>query len=837
MKKTTYTLFFFLLLASAASGQIAKIDLEVMEAAISIDDYNKIFILDDSATYEKLSSNWAEIVKDGTTIDIYSDQEILEEKIPTEFYGHKWSYRDKGFEIVTFDNPIIQKGRYICDSTKKQKTKYGWHYDVCVKYPSLKIWYNETTILTEYEQLAFGLKNNKVIAETWREGAIITILDKYSIRIDFEKAYDPLTLDYSEGFQGCYSFDTDYSDDYGSMQTFNNNGCQINSSQYKLGSGSLYAYDCYLNNVDVSNNITDFPFSWAYWVYPENQNNDKYQISLDKGSLWPMASRGYNKQFQIMLQGTSYTNNGDARSDDWAFIGIVIESDHYWLYTYSASQGEKIKNGTHSKSWNSAYDELLVGTLSEGLLADYAKSDIDELMIWNTNLSMSMMTELRNGTTGTTCGELIDSISGGAPPAGPAACIINWTDSSPANMSQYPSYTDTVTFISTWDLASSNATWNGTSFGDDGTVHNITVDVSPSTNLELYFNDTCPSGSSSGGSINISVNQTYDFNVTGNVSHQHYYNVTNINISVNTTADHRGMGTNCSYIIDDNATVVMGDGTTNNGTFTVTPKANYTLYYQCNWNDQNEVWTAWATVNATPDEGACSPTWTNTSWILNATSACTVSDNQSINYTLYEYDSSVPQCSAQVWMHNSTGNQSCNYCSYSIETETGNWTNASYSCGTRISYSWDINYTTCCNITLQDSDCYAGNATHQDNATFYGNYSSTETSTCAGDWGDEEMMGIAILLGVILFYIHVWQRDLDKTHKVMKLFAMMFNLILIVIMVYLAGTFASNGAAQATVNILDTTYWVVIVGTIVIAFYFLVVYAGQALKALSGVSK
>jgi hypothetical protein len=131
-----------------------------------------------------------------------------------------------------------------------------------------------------------------------------------------------------------------------------------------------------------------------------------------------------------------------------------------------------------------------------------------------------------------------------------------------------------------------------------------------------------------------------------------------------------------------------------------------------------------------------STTWINTSW-FNLTN-CTTLDV--IQQYRTQYD---------IYYINLTNityyqNISCNYCNYDLlYTSWSSWSEPSFSCGKRTRTYYDLNYTTCCNVTGLATDCIG-----LDNSTISYNYTETDLENCNELIGGEtvDIYGLFFLL-------------------------------------------------------------------------------------------
>ena len=191
-------------------------------------------------------------------------------------------------------------------------------------------------------------------------------------------------------------------------------------------------------------------------------------------------------------------------------------------------------------------------------------------------------------------------------------------------------------------------------------------------------------------------------------------------------------------------------------------------------------------------------------------------------------------------------NDTCNYCNYSVVTEYANWTAYDLyngTCGnrTRQAWQWDANYFTCGNVTQLASDYFAFNVTDYDNINYYGNYTYNETETLACSpsivLGENKMIEIAILLVGIVFFIMWWSRNLSSKHTVIKMFADIVAFILVILIAHSAVVIARAGDVSTLAMTVSRFYWVILVGFVVIAIYFMIYWVKSVLEKTAGMTK
>jgi len=215
------------------------------------------------------------------------------------------------------------------------------------------------------------------------------------------------SINFTEDLFGCYSFDTDITDDY-SNRDFTNNGSILNDTVYKLGVGSREfnetKYD-YIYNADMSG--IQQPFTINAWVKPKTQSGNNPIFSLDKGSLWPYYVQQFGGQYQLARQDNIVTETGDnATTDSFKMLTAVFVND---TLGYLYINGQLAINSTTEKTFSTAWNKLTVGALSTALTTSNFDGFVDELSVWNRSLDINNITELYNSSNGMTCNAIISS--------------------------------------------------------------------------------------------------------------------------------------------------------------------------------------------------------------------------------------------------------------------------------------------------------------------------------------------------------------------------------------------------------------------------------------------
>lgn len=638
-------------------------------------------------TYKNKKS---EIRRDGEKIwDI--DHSALPYQIDSLINTAEYAYLEEGWHndlITGKDNIILRGGNRLCQEGNFLIKNPGTLAEEkvwidCIHLPPSPYNYtNETSCKTwNYENFT---------CEEWhpwnlRDSVQISI-DKKEALINYHSPWDPLIGNFSEGLTSCYPFTYDVVTDATGNHNGTNTGAWHNGTNVKVGNGSAY-FQGDGDRVAYLHGITALPITVNAWIDTDSVSGNNYAVGIDKGALWPYNIFGYGNQAGLRVQDGEPKGGANSWATGWTmFTMIIVNNSLSELWR----NGNNIINYTTAKTWTSAWDTLLLGTLSEGLVTDHFEGHLDEIGVWNRRLNITEIQELYNSSNAASCSEIIASGGGGA-------CTPSWT----------------------------NTSW--LSVSNSSCLVNDTIEMNW-TRTEYDLNEC-------NGSTNTTYNKTNstacDYNKLGEAfcnwpENSGTYNQTWMNFS--------GYGDdpdNATFLLNRyiNGSLNSTNSTAANDTLWIENISlaydTYTFIYEY-YDGEN--WDNCSQITFTLSNGSCVPSWVNTSWSSwQDMEACGINDSLTQNRSLTEYDAnSCPGSSNTTYWDFQEA--SCNYCSYSLFYEGwGNWSNVSQSCGSRNRSYWDENYSTCCQVTNISADCFS-----LDNFTIQVNYTQTDTEACPG---------------------------------------------------------------------------------------------------------
>ena len=279
--------------------------------------------------------------------------------------------------------------------------------------------------------------------------------------------------------------------------------------------------------VENTSNIYEH-HAWSVWVMPtaataaddtffsmDSQRNSEWTSQGGVGSATYKLNDGSNYGDNTFLTGSNFFTTGQ-----WINIMMYYNGTHEnWyrngtLFQSEARDGYASRYDSNIAFPNQYYDGYDIN------------ANVDDVCFWD-NVNFTNTTPMNiflNATMDNlTCFEWWDcettgdSCFGATPPAGGA--VVNLTAYLPSNNTYYANGTASVGLSVTCDNRC-NATWNGTSFGSEATVHNHTLSVHDGLeywiNYTVLFNDV---NDSAGIYFNVSnTPAVVPFLVTANVS-------------------------------------------------------------------------------------------------------------------------------------------------------------------------------------------------------------------------------------------------------------------------------------------------------------------------------
>lgn len=306
-----------------------------------------------------------------------------------------------------------------------------------------------------------------------------------------------------------WTFDTDLTDDYNGDSDGTNNGVSVEGTNPKLGNGSAFFNT---SNVYATFplNITSLPISINFWVDTDSTSGNNYALGVDKGSLWPYSLYGFGSQVCMRVQGTAQCGAGSTWSGGYDMYTIlIVNNSHSQIYV----NGVDYVNNTNTQTFSSSYDEIILGTLSAGLVTDSFEGHIDEVSVWSKTLTESEITELYNGSSGVSSSYLLGT-GGGSPPASTnPSVVINLTfDNSSNRLKDYSIYDHNFTNVSTATYSDDSTVckWYGCMLlNDSSIVEYITTTAQFNYETDGFgweawvYHEQAPSGSVRPGYYNI----------------------------------------------------------------------------------------------------------------------------------------------------------------------------------------------------------------------------------------------------------------------------------------------------------------------------------------------
>ena len=354
----------------------------------------------------------------------------------------KWDYLEKlenASDIVRFSNPIIILGNKICDSTQYREEKYGnvtlrKHYLYCIEYPHQLIKVN----ITNQEDDSGKALKEEIIYEGYVNNVKVGQIDKFSANVTFNSPYDPIVTNFTTGLQFCYSFnnetgenDTYYVDHVsGSYNATGYNGPVYNTTA-KLGyslifdkvNDYVYSNGTYDDSLDNLESLTVMA-----WVRPKDSGEGTVgKIAHKSVSTGP--NNGWSMQFNIPGGGdeTAFgigfhvafttqtlrriTSAGTIKPNSSYHVAVVWNGSNSYtgarIYingsesTYAAASD---RSGALPRIDDSS-SNISIGNNPE--LGRTTNGEIDEVMIWNYNMTSDEISTLYNNFEGVTCNDIL----------------------------------------------------------------------------------------------------------------------------------------------------------------------------------------------------------------------------------------------------------------------------------------------------------------------------------------------------------------------------------------------------------------------------------------------
>jgi hypothetical protein len=398
--------------------KLGKTDKEIIQEAKKL-DINKY------PDYVKILKDGKELIRKEKELTFENKIKIKSEQKILMISEKEWGYEFAGSEYISFDGGLVNFGNHICDKLDKVTINNGklnekTTYNNCIEYPV------QSMNKLEYDELE---KKNNIIQVDKKN---ITKINDTTFKIDFDDDYDPLTGNYTIGLLSCYSFDSDFTDDYSTHDLTDSGGASINTTFKKIGSGASY-YD----GVDAQAEATDYSlavdsdFTISLWINAEVIVSDDAPFSTQNGNIMVSYLSDKYKATTSGFADNTITTSTALTTDTWNHVVFVFNRTlnvvTKKMYIDGVLDNTEITSGNLSTTQTHFdFGEKRYGS------GDF-QGFVDEAMIWNTGLSASQVLELNASAT---CAEVIASgVQNTAP---------TLTDFFPLNISTYTNGTTSI---------------------------------------------------------------------------------------------------------------------------------------------------------------------------------------------------------------------------------------------------------------------------------------------------------------------------------------------------------------------------------------------------------
>lgn len=306
----------------------------------------------------------------------------------------EWGYKDAGFEVISSDKKLIQKGAYVC----VEEDYKNFVYNDCIYYPTQYI-----------DVLVKADESNKSGYDYYVKKNIrnITRLSDYSYRIDFGNDYDPTSTSMQTGLLAYYNASQTTDDVTGNYHMTAVGGMNYNSSG-KIGYAFIGDSSDYMINGTIKHTLSGDSSYVGWFKTGESVTTNRLVIATygnavtDTDGFFCAIRRNNDVGKEEKFYCRYFENDGggtelysvDVVDNNWHFFAVIINATSnqfgYWLDGTFYGESDTITGDD--------YGNLTIMN-REGVSAQFA-GIMDEVGVWNRRLNKSEIDYLYNGTYG-----------------------------------------------------------------------------------------------------------------------------------------------------------------------------------------------------------------------------------------------------------------------------------------------------------------------------------------------------------------------------------------------------------------------------------------------------
>lgn len=461
----------------------------------------------------------------------------------------EWGYYSNGWENITYhsEGGLVVKGRHICYEDSKRVSGIGLarqeYYADC--------WLNPEKLVGTgvFQTDPLTGQQEEILEHT----SIIRQIDSNTVIVSTYGDYDPLTSDYTSGLTSCYTFDTGIID-YTGTQSTGTTSSVINTTNSKIGAGSIYFKDDgdYVELAGTNSHF-DNNNTWSYqgWLYVENYPASSTDIFMGFHRQSTASFAHYGQTFNTPTgRIETFIRNAAGSSVDvadtsgnptntWIHVAGVYNGSHMIQYI----NGTVVANVTTDFFGFGSYP-LTLGAFYNGFTASRSlDGNWDEFSTWNVELTPSQISELYNSGSGVSCADISKLDYVPIYIKEPAFCGDTCEDSDYSGRFYWSNGTEDDTLYSNY--------WSGTSFSD---LEKYTVTGMTADDVRWVEADESVIANYSSVSIQDSEGDAYVLlfdTITGNLIQQEEISV-NLGTSLEETVS-------LTYINGTNRAIVLAD--------------------------------------------------------------------------------------------------------------------------------------------------------------------------------------------------------------------------------------------------------------------------------------